>query len=298
MRVGECRRAQERLVRRDCLSAGPHSRNRIREHRPSRGHREPLDRLGTHRRAPTRNHEPTRARAHLFREPRDERPRRGPRGGERRGPRRAILAAGRVDEWIARGNERLPERQVEVHGTRRRTTRLGNGATRHRAPGRARTGPVRRWTGIVEPPHRAAEEVGLIDRLAGAGITQLRGPVGRAHDERYPGVVRLDDRGVEVGRRRPRRAQTHRGTPGCERDAERTKRGRAFVEDDVHAQPAVSGERERERRRPRPGRDDSVGDTGARPFVDQRGGERRRRVPEAPPGACRHGAAPDATMLR
>ena len=51
----------------------------------------------------------------------------------------------------------------------------------------------------------------------------------------------------------------------------------ALVVVHVHRDPRVGGQRERQRRRPRAGADDRVGDTRARPLVDERRAERGRR---------------------
>ena len=133
-------------------------------------------------------------------------------------------------------------------------------------------------TRIVEPAHRVAVQLRLVDRLARAGVAQLGRPVGGAHEQRYPRVRGLDHRGMEVRGRGSRGAAHDRGPAAGEPDAERAERGRALVEDDLDADPVVAREREGERRRTRAGRDDGVGAARPRPLVDECSGERRRRV--------------------
>ena len=115
---------------------------------------------------------------------------RAPTARRRRG--RACRASGAPG-----GNERLAERQVEVHRPGGRTARVRDRAARQRAPARVRVGPSAAASGgpgIVEPAHRAAEQPRLVDGLARAPVAQLGRAVGGAHEQRHAGVVRLDDR--------------------------------------------------------------------------------------------------------
>ena len=54
---------------------------------------------------------------------------------------------------------------------------------------------------VDERPHRAPEEVRLVDRSGAPHAVQLGRSVGRAHQQRHPGLVGLDHRGVQLDRR-------------------------------------------------------------------------------------------------
>ena len=82
--------------------------------------------------------------------------------------------------------------------------------------------------------------------------------------------MKLDRRGA-TARQHDRRA------PAREPQSERHERRTPLVVMHVHRDPRVGGERERQRRRPRTRADDGVGDTRARPLVDERRAERGRR---------------------
>ena len=85
----------------------------------------------------------------------------GAGAGGRQAQAPAAPAAGRQGRGAPQ--QRLPERQVEVDGTRRRSRRFGVGTGGQRAPA-GRGGLVRDARG-VEPAHGPTEEVGLVDRL-------------------------------------------------------------------------------------------------------------------------------------
>ena len=51
-----------------------------------------------------------------------------------------------------------------------------------------------------------AVELLLVDGLARGALPQFRGPVGRDRDQRHAALLRLDDRRVIIGARRPARA--------------------------------------------------------------------------------------------
>ena len=87
---------------------------------------------------------------------------------------------------------------------------------------------------FAEPAHRGAEELDLVDRLAGADPAQLRRPVGAQHDQRQRRFVGLADGRVVVGGGRARGAeQRHRRAAGlC--GAEREEGRRALVDDHRH----------------------------------------------------------------
>ncbi len=150
---------------------------------------------------------------------------------DRRGGHRRRRAAARWQRSRS-ADERLAERQVEVHRAR---DRGGGRPGAERAPyrGGGRIGDA----GVVEPADRPAEEVGLVDGLRGTDVPQLRRPVGGDDDHRDVGEAGLDDRRVEVGRRGPARAEEdgrHAVEPGAEGDEGR----HPLVMDDVHRQLA------------------------------------------------------------
>ena len=108
-------------------------------------------------------------------------------------------------ERTDRAEQRIAEGQVQVHRAARRGRQAagGEGAPRALLGG---LGDAR----VVEPPHRAAEQVGLVDGLGGADADQLRRPIGGEHEHRHVRQAGLDDRGVEVHRRGPAGAQQQR----------------------------------------------------------------------------------------
>jgi hypothetical protein len=161
----------------------------------------------------------------------------GGRRGRRLASRSGGKRAGRTDEW-------LTERQVEVH---RAALRRIEGPERQRPP-RRRAGVVGD-AGIVEPPHGPRVQMGLIDRLRGADVSQFGWPVGRDHHHGHIGEPGLDHGRMEVGRRRAARAEQHR-RHAVEPDPERDERGHPLVVHDVHRHALVRRERNRHRRAP------------------------------------------------
>ena len=187
-------------------------------------------------------------------------------------PRRAVRPAG--GQRARRPDQRLPERQVEVDGSR-----AGPGGLEHarlaserqvRRPGR-RSGQA----GIGEEAHGRAVEPGLVDRLrarrpvaaraAGRRCTRAAAP--RPGGPRStaaaapPPPCRWSSRpaaGRPLARPRPR------ATKPAERSSSTTwERSRG-----------VSGEGQGQRRVAGAGGDHGVGHPGPHPFVDQRGAER------------------------
>ena len=162
-------------------------------------------------------------------------------------PRRAVGASRRLDEWRARRDERLAEREVEVHRARRRSRARGPrhgpraDASRAPAPGASSGGP-----GSCGPAQRVAVEVALLRR---SGRRRRRGaPAGdrrcrrraapapwcasstAAWQERGRGPRRAHEHGRSAGR--PRRARARSPPPtvrrrGRARDAVRRVRARA-----------------------------------------------------------------------
>ena len=169
-------------------------------------------------------------------------------------------------------HERFTHRQVEMDRTwigpaRGSRPRLIG----HRRPGRRcrDVGDAR----IVEPPRRATEEHGLIDRLRRADIVQLGWPVGGEGDQRHVGQAGLDHRRVEVGGGRPAGAQRHRRETGGQSDPEGDERRAAFVVHDLDAHAGL-GQRQRHRGAARTRRHHRVAQPQLRPAAHQRGAER------------------------
>jgi len=150
-------------------------------------------------------------------------------------------------QWGLRevGDERLAERDVEVHGTA--ITAEGprggrEGAAHHRAPpppsrvAGNRQDLRRRQVG-VETGGRT-EDARLRRGLVRAGAAHLVRPVRRQHDERDPGVVGLEHRREEVGHGRARRGDDgDRCAAGPLRQPEGEEPGGTLVDPHVEAEP-------------------------------------------------------------
>ena len=122
----------------------------------------------------------------------DAGPRPGPRATADRQGRPAGSGSGGADQ-------RLAERQVQVHGPGGRAGGLDDGAGGEAAPRAGGLGRGRPRIG--EPAGGPAEEVGLVDGLRGADVAQLGRAVGGDDEQRHPVEVGLDHGGVELGRR-------------------------------------------------------------------------------------------------
>src|SRR5438105_5277737 len=72
---------------------------------------------------------------------------------------------------------------------------------------------VDRHSGIDEPLRGGAEQTLLVDRLVGPHSLRLRRTIRRDDDERRARVGRLDDRGMKLRRRGPRRCEYDHGLP-------------------------------------------------------------------------------------
>ena len=244
------------------------ARRRVGEHRPAGRRRQPCDVVGRHAAAPAGEDQPTLGVQQLC--DADD-------GYERRSL--SVVATGTtVARWQLAdlAEERLAERQVEVH---RASRCRGDAPAAERPPaaGGGRIGNTR----VVEPAHRAAVQVGLVDRLRCADVAQLRWTVGGDDEHRDVGQPAFDDGRMEVGRGRAARAQQHGGAavePEAEGDERRrpARRGRRAARSSV-----ALGEGQRHRRAARSGGDDGVADAVADPLVDERGAERRLDVGRA-----------------
>ncbi len=103
------------------------------------------------------------------------------------------------------GDQRVPQRQVQVHRPGEAAVRPGRGRpgpAGQRPPVRVHPGAGFRHPRLSEPADRPAVEFQLVNGLVGAGAAQLGRPVGGQHQQGDAGLVRLDHRRVEVGCRR------------------------------------------------------------------------------------------------
>ncbi len=98
----------------------------------------------------------------------------------------------------------------------------------------------------------------------------------RCSQQRHPGQVGLDHRGVELGRRRPAGGDHHGGPTGGQADPEGgERRPTARPAGRGRAQPRWSARASGQRGRPRAGAHHGVGHAAPHPLVDQGGGEGR-----------------------
>ncbi len=123
---------------------------------------------------------------------------------------------------------------------------------------------------LHEPLDRAAVQLDLVDRLAGADLAQLRGPVGGQHDQRHACVPGFDHRRVEVGRGGARGAGDDHRAPARLRHAKGEEAGAALVQDGHRPELGPAGEREGQRRVARPRRRDRVAQPATHQLVDER----------------------------
>jgi hypothetical protein len=180
--------------------------------------------------------------------------------------------------------ERVTQGEVEVDRSgqaARAARRLCPRLTGQRAPVRGCSGPWFWHAGLAEPAHRAAEQLDLVDGLVSAGAPELGRPVGGERQQRHAGLIGLDDRGMEVGRRRARGAQHRCRAPARLGQAEGGKRRGALVDPDVQPHPALPlqvEERHGQRRAPRSRGDHDLAQPAAGQLVAERDAERGGRV--------------------
>ena len=205
-------------------------------------------------------------------------------------PRPAFGSTRSVDQRRARREQRLAKREIEMNRAGRFADRLRDAAAREGPPRHPRARLVGGRTGIAIPADGAAEEVGLVDRLARADVLQLGRTVSRAHDERNPARTTLRPPRDGSWPRPCRRAQHHGRATARETQSERTKRRRAFVENDVHATRSSRASASARGVERDPGADHRIGDARAGPLVDEGRRERRGRV------ACSHAGPPRVRM--
>ena len=181
-------------------------------------------------------------------------------------------------QFVGRRDQRGVELDVDLD----RSGRLGAGPTDRTHRGAHRSGHhpadnVRVLAGgDIDTGTDIAEHLRLvIDGLVGAGPSEPGGTVRGQGDERQVPVRGLEDSGMEVGHRRPRRRhERHGGTdspglrtahPQTPRKTEREEPGVALIEADVRADDprlGEGGERVDERCGPGPGGEDDLPDSG------------------------------------
>ncbi len=116
-----------------------------------------------------------------------------PRRRHRPLPRLTVGAAG--GQLVGGADERLAEREVEVHGSGVGPGGGEDGAGGERSP-RAAGRPVGhagRWNQRTAVPYKTV----LVDRLGGTHVVQLRRAVRGAHQHRHARQIRLGDGAVE-----------------------------------------------------------------------------------------------------
>ena len=106
-------------------------------------------------------------------------------------------------------------------GAHRSRYRLGDEAAPERSPARSRL--VVGHPGVNRPPERPSEDPGLLHRLRGADVMELRGAVGSADDERHPCQVGFHDGSVGLDSSRTARRHEHR-RPARSRARSRARR--------------------------------------------------------------------------
>ncbi len=121
------------------------------------------------------------------------------------------------------------------------------------------------------PTGRRGEQPVLFDGLRRAGVMQLGRPVRRAHDERDPGVVRLDHGRVQLGGGSAARHADDGGPPGRHRQPQGEERRAALVEADVDPKSLRQGSASGVDREP--AQIDRIGDPEPDPLVHQGGAE-------------------------
>ncbi len=177
----------------------------------------------------------------------------------------ALARRGREgDVWASRGpgrrvlrqldlcDQRLTQREVQVHGAGPPPQGGPVGAARERAdPAELLLARVVHRH-LEEPLGSAAEQLQLVDRLAGAVFAQLRGAVGGEHEQRHAGLAGLDHGGGELGSRRTRGARHRHGQTCGLRHPEGEEARAALVDVRVAMQASLAGERQHQRRGSRP----------------------------------------------
>ena len=164
-----------------------------------------------------------------------------------------------------------------MHRPRAAAARGPPGAAGQRAHVQSPTrGPARRCR-PRRTTSRAAEQLELVDRLAGADVAQLRRAVGGQHDQRHARLARLDTAGSRFAAAVPEVQVTATGSPLAFAIPSAMKPGARSSIVRHAREPLVGGERQRDRRVARPGRGHRVAHSAARQLVDE-GLDRRKSV--------------------
>ncbi len=210
VRGGELRRLQQVRVGGQRMAALPGPGGRLGQQRPARrggqpGQRGRVGAVAGHDHAPLGPGQVQDGRGGSGREPGPRRP--------VRPPVQRLRPGSPVSPVRVAGHQRLAQGQVQVHRAgqaARRPAGQAPGPTGQRAPVPGHARPGLGHADLAEPAHCVPVQLELVDGLVGAGAAQLGRPVGGQHQQRHPGLVGLDDRGVEVRRGRARGAQHRR----------------------------------------------------------------------------------------
>ena len=174
--------------------------------------------------------------------------------------------------------QRFGEHAIQVHGGRRRTGPVHGLIDRGQK--RRRIDAVVRHRQVEAPCCGAAEQVGLVDRLVGAGVAQLRGPVGGQQKQRHAAQARLHRGRQQVGAGRAGSADYGGGNSGGPRGVDGLVAGGTLVDADRHLQLGRAGGRGRERSGAGAGTDPRGAATAADQLVDD------QLAPQAVPHGC------------
>ena len=96
---------------------------------------------------------------------------------------------------------------------------------------RSRVGPRLVIARLDEPLGRGAEDLDLVDGLAGTHVAQLRWAARGEHDQGNSGLVCLDHGRHQIGRRRTGSRGDGNRLATCLRDAQGHETGGALVDD-------------------------------------------------------------------
>ena len=133
-----------------------------------------------------------------------------------------------------------------------------------------------RWIGLrqchfLKPAHLVTVQLHLVNSLVGAGRTRLRRPVRRQHQHRHARMIAFHNRWQEVGSGRTTGAQQRSSPPAVQANAQRKESRAAFVQQRVHGNLAVSGERKCKRRGTRARRNHRCAQPGPRQLIHKYG---------------------------
>ena len=145
---------------------------------------------------------------------------------------RSCLATRPTGQLADRPGKRLAKGEVELHGSGRRGVpcrrRVGLAGELDDKIG-VETGLGGRLD-IPGPPGRKTEDSQLLRGLIRADPAQFQRPIGREQDQRHPGVVGLEHRGVQVRDRRAGRRDDQRGNTGLNGEPQGEKAADALID--------------------------------------------------------------------